>query len=106
METKSMKEHEMQLKNSIATNNNARFALTTFDNPFDPFTQFSDWLMFDNLQGYGTCSYLARVCFLADSLTANESNEEVERAIDEIIANDFLGIYKKVENKNYKNINI
>lgn len=90
-------------QSGLIANNNAKFALTTVDNPYDPFTQFSDWLMFDNLHGYGTCSYLARVCFPANSLTRNENNEEIERAIDEIIKNDFIGIYKKVENKNYSN---
>ena len=24
-----------------------RFALTTFDNPYDPFEQFTQWFMFD-----------------------------------------------------------
>ena len=27
-------------------------ALTTFDNPFDPFEQFNSWFMFDCEKGY------------------------------------------------------
>ena len=30
--------------------------LTTSDNPYNPFTQFDEWQMFDSLQGYNTCS--------------------------------------------------
>ena len=28
-----------------------RFALTTFDNPYDPFEQFTQWFMFDEEKG-------------------------------------------------------
>ena len=31
----------------------ARYALTTFDNPFDPFEQFTSWFMFDEEKGSG-----------------------------------------------------
>ena len=86
--------------NSIV--NNAKFALTTIDNPYDPFTQYTDWLMFDNKEGYGTNCYLARIANTSDSLSDEENNDEIERAIDEILSNDFLGIYRKVRNENYK----
>lgn len=35
--------------------------LTTVDNPFDPFEQFTSWFMFDEEKGYHTCSYLGRI---------------------------------------------
>ena len=70
--------------------------LTTFDNPFDPFEQFTSWFLFDVEKGYDSCSYLARIAKLSDDLTENETNEEIERAIDEIIQHDFRNIYKKV----------
>ena len=70
--------------------------LTTFDNPFDPFNQFIDWQLFDIEHGYNTCSYLARVAKLTDDMTQKEEIEEVERAVDEIILNNPLPIYKKV----------
>ena len=73
------------------------FALTTFDNPFDPFEQFTSWLLFDNEKGYGTCSYLARIAKISDDMTEKEKNEEIERAIDEIILFNPLNIYKKVK---------
>ena len=70
--------------------------LTTFDNPFDPFEQFTDWFMFDVEKGYNTCSYHARIAKLTDDMSDQEVNDEIERAIDEIIQYDFMNIYKKV----------
>ena len=72
------------------------YALTTYDNPYDPFDQFDEWLNYDNDKGYGTCSYLARVAHTSDQLTDTENTLEIERAIDEIIKYDPLGIYVKV----------
>ena len=76
--------------------------LTTFDNPFDPFEQFTLWFLFDVEKGYNTCSYLARIVNLSDDMTEKEVDNEVERAIDEIIDNDFMNIYKKVRRNEYK----
>lgn len=70
--------------------------LTTFDNPYDPFEEFTQWLLFDNEKGYGTCDYLGRIARTSDQLSQEENDEEVERAIDEIIQLDFRNIYKKV----------
>lgn len=70
--------------------------LTTFDNPFDPFDDFTSWFMFDVEKGYYTCSRLARIANLSDDLTEKEVNDEIDRAIDEIILYDFMNIYKKV----------
>ena len=70
--------------------------LTTTDNPFDPFEQFTSWFMFDVEKGYNTCGYLARIAKLTDDMSEEEVDRETERAIDEIIQYDFLNIYKKV----------
>lgn len=70
--------------------------LTTVDNPYDPFEEFTQWLLFDNEKGYGTCDYLGRIARTSDQLSQEENDEEIERAIDEIIALDFRNIYKKV----------
>ena len=72
------------------------YALTTFDNPFDPFEQFDSWFMFDVEKGYNSCGYLARIAKTSDTFSDEENNAEIERAIDEIILYDFLNIYKKV----------
>ena len=70
--------------------------LTTIDNPFDPFEQFGSWFLFDVEKGYNSCAYLGRIARTSDQLSDEENNEEVERAIDEIIKHDFMNIYKKV----------
>ena len=84
-------------------------ALTTIDNPFDPFEQFNDWFEFDIEKGYYTCSRLARLTNPSDDLSEVERNNEIERAIDELIKYDFLDIYKKVKREtrtdsNYESI--
>lgn len=75
---------------------NNECGLTTLDNPFDPFSQFNDWFLFDIEKGYYTCSYLARLTNVTEDLSLPEENKEIERAIDEIIEYDVAGIYKKV----------
>ena len=82
-----------------------RFALTTFDNPYDPFEQFTQWFMFDEEKGYHTTAYLGRIARTSDQLSDEENNKEVERAIDEIIRYDFQNIYRKVQ-VNRKQMNI
>ena len=69
--------------------------LTTFDNTYDPFEQFTDWFLFDEEKGYHTCGYLGRIARTSDSLSDEENQREVERAIDEIIKYDFRNIYRK-----------
>ena len=71
--------------------------LTTFDNPFDPFEQFTSWFMFDVEKGYNSCAYLARIAKLTDDMSDQEVDDEIERAIDEIIKYDYINIYKKVK---------
>ena len=71
-------------------------ALTTIDNPFDPFDQFVQWFLFDVEKGYNSCSYLARIAKTTEEMSEQEYNREIERAIDEIVMINPLGIYKKV----------
>ena len=78
----------------------AKFALTTFDNPYDPFDQFDQWFLFDMQKGYNSCAYLSRIARTSDQLTDAENDREIERAIDEIIKYDFMNIYKKVKMTN------
>lgn len=70
--------------------------LTTIDNPFNPFTQWDDWLRFDTDHKYFTCEYLARIAITSDDLSVADYAKAVENAINEIIELNILGIYKKV----------
>lgn len=73
--------------------------LTTIDNPYDPFEQFTLWNLYDIEQGYNSCSLLARIINFTDGMTQLEEEIETERAIDEIIKYDFMNIYTKAFRK-------
>lgn len=73
-----------------------KYALTTFDNPFNPITDFGNWFMYDEEKGYQSSAYLGRIARTSSSLSDEENDAEIERAIDEIISLDFMGIYAKV----------
>lgn len=73
-----------------------KFALTTLDNPFDPFDEFDSWIQYDLDKGYNSCAYLSRIARTSDQLSDSENDKEIERAIDEIIRYDFMNIYKKI----------
>ena len=71
--------------------------LTTFDNPYNPFDEFTSWFMFDEEKGYHSCAYLGRIAKTSEQLSDEENAQEIELAIDEIIKYDFQNIYKKVK---------
>ena len=73
--------------------------LTTIDNPFNPFEDFTSWFLFDIEKGYNSCGKVMRIAKLSDDLTEKEEDLEIERAIDEIIKYDPLDVYKKVTRK-------
>lgn len=73
------------------------FMLTTVDNPFDPFTQFDEWYAFDVRAGYNTCAFLDRVAITSDALSDNDQDLALEQAIDEIVSENVLGLYRKVQ---------
>lgn len=74
--------------------------LTTFDNPFDPFEDFTSWMLFDKEKGYDSSERLMRIAKLSDDMTQKEVDDEIERAINEIVKYDFMNIYKKVTQPN------
>lgn len=74
-----------------------RIMLSTIDNPYDPFDDFKNWFLFDVQHGYNSCAYLARIARTSDQLTEKEMNEEIEKAIDEIIELDFMNVYVKLK---------
>lgn len=81
---------------------NTEVAITTTDNPYDPLTDYDRWDNYDRQQGYGTSEYLARVVRTTTEFGEGTYAEDIERAIDEIVALNLIswthkGVsYKKV----------
>lgn len=69
--------------------------LTTFDNPYDPFTNYDEWMMYDKEKGYDSSERLMRIAKISEDMSEAEVDYEIERAIDEIIKYDPINIYKK-----------
>lgn len=70
--------------------------LTTVDNPYNPFTQFDEWRVFDESHGYHTLSLLARIVVTSDELSEADQSLAIELAIDEIVRENVSGVHRKV----------
>lgn len=75
------------------------FMLTTLDNPFDPFTDFTSWYMFDCEKGHNTSSRLARIANIDSEMSQKEVDDEMDRAMDLIVKYDLEDKYVKVQEK-------
>lgn len=77
--------------------------LTTYDNPFNPFTDFERWWKEDLLLGHDCCGKLAKTA-LTVSIASDEINRaETLRAIDEIVSSEPM-IYRKATSKTFQNV--
>ena len=75
--------------------------LSTIDNPYNPFTQYDSWFLYDVEKGYNSSAYLARVIDSNPTLNDQDvDDEDIEKAIDSIIKNDFTNLYIKVRKNN------
>jgi hypothetical protein len=70
--------------------------LTTIDNPFDPYTDFDNWLAYDTEKHYNTCGLLARIANTSDALSDEENVIEIESAIDDFLSLDLTNTFKKL----------
>ena len=78
------------------------FRLTTKDNPYDPFDQFTSWYLFDMEKGYDCCGRVDRLANYSDDMTEYEIDSEYERAIDRLIELDVTDLFKKVTRETSK----
>lgn len=72
------------------------YMLTTIDNPYDPFTEYDNWYAFDTRTGHYTPAYLGRIVLSSDDLSEEDQKLAIQQAIDEIVALNPSGIYRKV----------
>ncbi len=70
--------------------------LTTFDNPFNPFSQFESWWKRDLLLGHDCCGLLARTSNVSDVANDDVNDKAIIDAMNEIVKNEPL-IYKIVK---------
>lgn len=70
--------------------------LTTVDNPYNPFDSFDAWYSFDEAAGYHTTAFLARIAKTSYEISDADYSLAIEDAIDEIMKENVLGLYRKV----------
>jgi len=74
------------------------FMLSLATNPYDPFTDYEKWKVFDRQEGFDTDGLLARTVSSSSQISFADQDIAVEDAIDSILANpSFDGLYIKVE---------
>lgn len=73
------------------------YMLSTTDNPYDPFTQWDEWLLWDTTAGYHTSGLLARVARSSSELSDADQYVVIQEAIDEIVRENVLGVLCKVK---------
>ena len=79
------------------------YMLTTVDNPFDPFTRFDEWLAYDTKLGYDTPGMLARIAKISNDLSEPDQAVAIQNAIDEIVAENVSGMWRKVSQNSVEN---
>lgn len=79
---------------------NKDFMLTTFDNPFNPFTEFEAWFKEDLILGHNCCGILANTANISDVASDDVNEKDILEAMD-YICEQFPLIYRKVQKSDY-----
>lgn len=77
------------------------YMLTTVDNPYSPFTQYRQWLVWDDTRGYNTGGLLARILVTSDELSDADQAVARNNAIDEVVNENVLGLFRKVSRSDF-----
>ena len=78
------------------TDSSNEYMLTTVDNPFNPFTQFNEWYVWDHKAGYDTPALLDRIANQSDEMSEADQAQAIQLAIDEIVRENVSGMHTKV----------
>lgn len=68
--------------------------LTTTDNPFNPFEDFSEWYLFDVSKGYNTCEKIARIVETKPSMSDSERLVAITEGLQFLMKLNPFGNYK------------
>ena len=79
--------------NDKAVDIDAEVMLTTIDNPFNPHTQFDQWMNWDEQKGYHTSGLLARETYTSYELPESMLKRAMEDAIADIVAVNYSGVH-------------
>ena len=79
--------------------------LTTFDNPFNPFTEFDRWWKEDLLLGHNCCGLLASESNVSDIASDEVNDKAIIEAMERIVKRepmiykiDYQSDFKKADN--------
>ena len=72
------------------------YMISTSDNPYNPFTDFKSWYVWDETNGYHTCSLLARICENTEDLGDREELLAYYDAVEKMLRYNVTGNYIKV----------
>lgn len=75
--------------------------LTTFDNPFNPFTEFDRWWKEDLLLGHNCCGLLANESNVSDIASDEVNDNAIIEAMERIVKREPM-IYKIVYQSDFK----
>ena len=83
------------------SNKKSELKITTFDNPFSPFTQFDEWYTYDTRYGYDTLGLLSRMAMSSSQLSEADQKRIYEDSMIQLVRL-FPDVYKIVIEKDYK----
>lgn len=77
--------------------------ITTFDNPFDPFTDFNEWCSYDCQLGYNTCALIDRVynAFLDSNEIDEFESEKLRVESMKRIVSLMPNVYKLIQKETF-----
>jgi len=90
------------MSNKKISSKKQEFKITTFDNPFSPFTHFDEWYTFDIQHGYDTLGVLGRMTMSSKQLSMADQKRIFESSIFDLVKM-FPSIYKIVLEGDYSN---
>ena len=71
------------------------YAVTTLDNPYNPFTQFPEWLTFDLTKGYNTNGHIAAFSDVSPLMEDDDIDAWTDLAIDLFLEFNPFGVHYK-----------
>ena len=77
--------------------------LTTFDNPFNPFTEFDRWWKEDLLLGHDCCGLLANESNVSDVSSDEVNDKAIIEAMERIVKREPM-VYKIVYQSDFKKV--